>query len=116
MDKQAFGRWCEERAAQYLALSKGWELLEQRAHFREGELDLIFQKPSGELVFVEVKGVRTDLFGGVVERVTTEKVRRIKKAVWRWRTRQQCFLPGEILFVGVCVDAVGPLFEEIPLE
>ena len=82
---QEFGRMMEKVASQYLQSSKGWRVLGERVRFREGEIDLIMETPSGELRFVEVKGRRNEKFGGVVEGLTTGKVLRLKRAIYRWR-------------------------------
>ena len=109
MDKHAFGRWCEAQAAEFLRCSLGWRLLEQRVRFREGELDLIMVTPSGELRFVEVKGRRSDRFGRVVEAITSQKIRRMRRAVWRWREASGDRRPGTLIFVGVEGDRVPEL-------
>lgn len=115
MDNFNFGLWCETQAMTYLESVKGWRLLERRARFREGEIDLIMQSPEG-LVFVEVKGLRSVRFGAVVEHVTTEKIRRLKRAIWRWRERRNCGTPGRLLFLGVTVKENRVFFEELPME
>ena len=101
MDSDDFGLWCEEEAARYLETVRGWQVLARRVHFREGELDLVCREPDGSLVFVEVKGVRNETFGAVVERLTTQKIRRWKKAVLQWRLRHEAWDPARLLFVGV---------------
>ncbi len=110
-----FGLWCEDQAAEYLKTVKGWSILERRVRFREGEIDLI-ARHSEALVFVEVKGLRSRTFGAVVEHVTAEKVRRMKRAIMRWRMCTDCFLPGELLFLGVTLEHGQVFFEELSME
>lgn len=117
LTRPEFGRKIEAVAGQYLESVKGWRVLERRARFREGELDLIAETPQGELRFVEVKGRRSLRFGGVVESVTTEKVRRLRRAVYRWRERSKDRRPGALYFLGILVTKEGPLtIEEHLLE
>ncbi|MBT4631826.1 hypothetical protein HOH67_04965 [Candidatus Peregrinibacteria bacterium] len=101
MDIYAFGEWCEGRALEYFE-DRGWVFLDRRVNFREGEIDLIFICDSG-LRFVEVKGRRGRRFGSVVESLTTQKLRRLKRAEFRWRQGLRDFRPGEWWFCGVTV-------------
>ena len=104
--------WCEDAAAAWLA-GKGWHVLERNVRFREGEIDAIVVRDGdvhgrrGELRFVEVKGRRTQTFGGVVEALTREKLRRMRRAIWRWRERSGDRRPGEIWFLGIFVERDG---------
>ena len=97
---QNFGSEMEGVAAQYLESTKGWRLLEKNVRFREGEIDLIMVA-GNELRFVEVKARRNENFGGVVESVTTRKIQKLRRAIYRWR---ECSLDrrnGQIYFVGI---------------
>lgn len=103
-------------AAQYLESTHGWRLLEKNVRFREGEIDLIMEA-GGELRFVEVKARRNENFGGVVESVTTLKIRRLRRAIYRWRERSGDRRNGALFFVGILVGAGGALtIEEHYLE
>lgn len=106
MDKKLFGEWCEEIAARYLESVLGWRVLERRVRFREGEIDLICEV-DGELRFVEVKGRRSEKFGSVVEAVTAEKVRRLRRVVARWRLERGEGRAGVLCFLGVFLGADG---------
>lgn len=111
-----FGLKMERVAVQYLETVKGWRLIDQRVRFREGEIDLIMVS-NGALRFVEVKGRRSVRFGGVVESVTAEKLRRLRRAVFRWRMKTKDCRPGLLYFVGVFVNELGALtIEEHILE
>ncbi|MFA6023953.1 MAG: YraN family protein [Candidatus Gracilibacteria bacterium] len=101
-----FGLEMEERAARYLETVRGWRLLEKNVRFREGEIDLIMEA-SGGLRFVEVKARRNEKFGGVVESVTTRKIQRLRKAIYRWRERSGDCRFGQIYFVGILVSPRG---------
>lgn len=98
----------EEVVAKYLQSVRGWRLIDRRVRFREGEIDLIMEA-GGELRFVEVKARRNEKFGGVVESVTTQKIRRLKRAIYRWRERENDHRFGVIYFVGILVDGKGAL-------
>lgn len=106
--KKDFAGEMEALAGQYLATTHGWILLERNVRFREGEIDLIMEA-GGELKFVEVKARRNEKFGGVVESVTTQKIRRLKRAIYRWRERENEHRFGQIIFVGILVDGKGAL-------
>lgn len=108
MNSQEYGRWAEAQVAKVLEL-EGWLVLERRARFREGELDLILER-GGELLFVEVKGRRGGGdFGAVVESLTTGKIWRLRKAMWRWRESRRDFRPGRLVFFGV--EGEAPVME-----
>ncbi|MFA4815254.1 MAG: YraN family protein [Candidatus Gracilibacteria bacterium] len=104
-----FGNEMEEKAAQYLEAVKEWRVIARRVRFREGEIDLIAETPEKELRFVEVKGRRNEKFGGVVESVTTRKIQRLRRAIYRWRDRSGDHRFGQIYFVGILVDTNGAL-------
>lgn len=97
---QNFGSEMEGVAAQYLETTHGWRLLEKNVRFREGEIDLIMVA-GNELRFVEVKARRNENFGGVVESVTTRKIQRLRRAIYRWRERSNDRRNGQIFFVGI---------------
>lgn len=75
------GRWGEALAARRL-YSQGYEILDSRICFREGELDLLARR--GEvLAVIEVK-LRTGDFVPGAEAVTGHKRERIRKALGRY--------------------------------
>ncbi len=65
----------EDIAADYLE-GLGYEILERNYHCRGGEIDIV-AKDGKELVFVEVKGGRTEEFGHPLERFNRRKLSRI---------------------------------------
>lgn len=100
---------------QYLESTHGWRLLEKNVRFREGEIDLIMSAPEG-LKFVEVKARRNEKFGGVVESLTTQKIQRLKRAIYRWRERSGDRRYGQIIFLGILVVNGRASFEEFCVE
>ncbi len=72
------GKFGEVHAAAYLR-RQGYILLGRNYAYRGGELDIIAQSPSGELVFVEVKTVWNKKKGAPESRVQAEK----KFKIWR---------------------------------
>lgn len=123
LDKKKFGDVCEDFAERWF-LAKGCQILGRNVHFREGEIDLIVEKPAlggigvaNEILFVEVKGRRSLQFGSVVEALTTEKLRRIQRAVARWRNKTNDRRPGRILFLGIYQNPTGSFeVDEVEVE
>jgi putative endonuclease len=111
-----FGRDMEAVAARYLATAHGWHLLERNVRFREGEIDLIMLAADG-LKFVEVKARRSEKFGGVVESLTTQKIQRLRRAIYRWRERSGRRENGQMIFLGILAGRDGGLtMEELLIE
>lgn len=74
----------EQVAVEHLE-SLGFEVLERNWRCRYGELDVVAVDPAARvLVFVEVKTRTTDLFGGVAQAVTPDKVRRLRRLAGLW--------------------------------
>ena len=77
-DRKSTGYYGEEIAR--LAMEKkGYRLLERNYTIRNGEIDLIMEK-GNEIVFVEVKTRRNDLYGDPLESITPQKRKRIINA------------------------------------
>jgi putative endonuclease len=74
---QHFGRSAEVLAEEWLQ-KKGYRILERNLRVGGGELDLIAQHHD-TLVFLEVKGRRTNQFGGAPYAIDTRKKRQIIK-------------------------------------
>lgn len=72
-----FGRSAEALAEDWLR-KKGYRILERNLRIGRGELDLVAQDHR-TLVFVEVKGRRTERFGGTSYAVTPYKQRQLIK-------------------------------------
>jgi putative endonuclease len=73
--RQTFGRVGERLAAQALR-ERGYRILEQNFRCRHGEIDLVAEDAQ-DLVFVEVKTRRGDLYGLPEEAVTRVKRRKL---------------------------------------
>ncbi len=112
---EKWGAEMELLAMQYLESTRGWRLLERNVHFREGEVDLIMVAGEG-LRFIEVKARRSEKFGGVVEALTTQKIQRLRRAIYRWRERSGDRRMGQIIFLGILVRGGVPIFEEFLVE
>ena len=78
MGNRSLGAYGEQRAARYLH-GEGYQILTRNWQVREGEIDIIAEL-DGEVVFVEVKTRRGDLFGSPEESITHKKRKRIIKA------------------------------------
>jgi putative endonuclease len=115
MDRAAFGLQSEQEAADYLVRVHGWKVLARRVRFREGEIDLIMERPEG-LIFVEVKARRSFTFGAAVESVTAEKVRRLRRAIAKWRVQSGDWREGELLLVAMEWHGGKLTVEEVPME
>ena len=73
--RQGLGRTGERLAADAL-MRRGYRILERNFRCRSGEVDLVAEDES-DLVFVEVKTRRGDVYGSPEEAVTLQKQRRI---------------------------------------
>jgi putative endonuclease len=65
-----------EAAAVRVLAGKGYQILEQNARSRRGEIDVVARQGS-DIVFVEVKARTSEKFGRPAEAVGKEKQRRI---------------------------------------
>lgn len=82
-----FGQKCENWAAEYAAMAKGWQIHARNVYSRHGELDLVCH--DGEMWrFIEVKGRRGAAFGRGPELVSPAKLRRLKKCISLWMQRE----------------------------
>lgn len=77
MESWEIGRRYEGYAASYLA-DRGYRILEQNFHCRQGEIDLIAQD-GRYLVFIEVKYRRNKKYGEPTEAVDWKKQQRIRR-------------------------------------
>ena len=74
----------EQLAVEHLT-SLGLEVLDRNWRCRYGELDVIAaDRQTRTVVFVEVKTRTSDRFGGVVQAVTPDKVRRLRRLAGLW--------------------------------
>ena len=82
-----FGRFAEALAENWLR-QKGYRILERNLQIGHGELDLVVQHHD-TLVFVEVKGRRTEQFGGAPYAVTPHKQRQLIKLALAYLTQHE---------------------------
>ena len=80
--KKNFGNTGEILAEKFLR-EKGFEILTQNFHTREGEVDII-AKDKTQIVFVEVKARRNSKFGKAIESVSDAKLNKIVIAGEKW--------------------------------
>ena len=91
----------EDLAVDHLT-SLGLAVLARNWRCRYGELDIIAADNSTRTaVFVEVKTRTSDLFGGVEQAVTPEKVRRLRRLAGLWLAEQD----GS--WAAVRIDVIG---------
>jgi putative endonuclease len=76
------GQTAEDLAAAYLE-SHGWEIIGRNIRTRHSEIDIIASS-RGVIHFVEVKYRRTTAFGGGLDYITPEKIRRLRNAAIMW--------------------------------
>lgn len=82
---QQKGREQECHALNYLR-ARGLELLDQNAHARGGEIDLVLRE-AGVIVFVEVRMRRSLRFGGALASIRAAKQHRLRRAARVWWAR-----------------------------
>ncbi len=89
----------EESAAQYL-LIRGYEIITRNYGISIGEIDLIARSPEGELVFVEVKSVRTLVYGDPAWKISPKKRTTIA------RVAQAYLRDHELVDIPIRIDAI----------
>ena len=88
MSRAELGALGEQLAVDHLT-ALGLRVIDRNWRCRYGELDVIAVDPTSRaVVFVEVKTRTTDLFGGVAEAVTPQKVRRLRRLAGLWLASQ----------------------------
>jgi putative endonuclease len=91
----------EQLAVDHLT-ALGLRIVERNWRCRYGELDVVAADDlAGLVVFVEVKTRTTDLFGGVAQAVTPQKVRRLRRLAGLWLAAQ------DRRWAHVRIDVVG---------
>ncbi len=86
-DKQRIGQAAEDAAAALLQ-QQGLQLIERNFSCKVGEIDLILQD-STQLVFVEVRFRKNQLFGGAAASVTLNKQKKLQKTAHFYMSRWQ---------------------------
>lgn len=99
--RQEVGRRGEDLAAQWLT-DHGMEVLQRNWRCHEGELDIIARTSEGTVVICEIK-CRTGLgYGGPLEAITYDKVRRLRQLAGIWAREYR--VRGRVR-----IDAIGIL-------
>ncbi|MFJ6652207.1 YraN family protein [Microbacterium sp. NPDC091313] len=80
--KDDLGRAGEERAAQHLSAT-GHTILDRNWRCPQGEIDIVAER-GRDLVVVEVKTRRSDLFGHPAEAVDAKKAERLWRLAMAW--------------------------------
>lgn len=80
--KQQVGLFGEDLARKYL-IQKGFIFLNKNVHYREGEIDLIFENEE-YLIFIEVKTRTNDQFGKAIDQITGTKVKKVRKCIEKY--------------------------------
>jgi putative endonuclease len=88
LNRAELGALGEQLAVDHLR-GRGLQLLTRNWRCRHGELDLIVADPATDtVVFVEVKTRTTDMFGGLADAVTPQKLRRLRRLAGLWLATQ----------------------------
>lgn len=88
LSRAEIGALGEQLAVDHLR-SLGLQVLDRNWRCRYGELDVIAADTATRVVvFVEVKTRTTELFGGVAQAVTPDKVRRLRRLAGLWLAEQ----------------------------
>jgi len=91
----------ERLAVEYLTAG-GLTVVGRNWRCRYGELDVIAADMAARaVVFVEVKTRTTDLYGGIAEAVTPQKVRRLRRLAGLWLADQ------DVAWAQVRIDVIG---------
>ncbi len=88
---RSFGHETEQEAARFLK-GCGYRIIERNVRFRRGEIDLVAYD-GDVLVFVEVKGRRTENYGGARWAVDERKKRRLDRLAGEYLSRRNLPLP-----------------------
>lgn len=106
MTNKERGNWGEALAADFL-MAQGYTILRRQYRAFSAELDLICQDPeTQELVFVEVKTRKGDIFGLPEDAISKAKIRHLVRAAEAYLfSTDQIHLPSRF-------DVVAILFDE----
>jgi putative endonuclease len=78
INRREIGAEGEEIAEKYL-LTHGFTILTRNWGVKIGEIDIIARSPEGDLVFVEVKFVKTTLYGDAAWKIGKTKLAQIRR-------------------------------------
>ncbi len=113
MTSQSIGRSVEHLAESFLS-REGLLALERNYRSRFGEVDLIM-RDADQIVFVEVRGRRSNRFGTPAETVTAKKQRRLALAAMDYlqRRRKYSQMPCRFDVIAVEIEQGGSRIEWI---
>lgn len=79
--RSELGQWGENKACEYL-VDKKFKVIERNLRNPWGELDIAAIAPDKTLVFIEVKTMRENVFGGLEpeNQMTAAKIKKFKRA------------------------------------
>lgn len=81
------GRIAEDQAADFL-VEKGFKILDRNSYHDHCEIDIVGLDPfSNQVVFVEVKSVKSTYFGRPELQITPKKIRFLYKAAGIWLSK-----------------------------
>jgi putative endonuclease len=100
INKREIGSEGEEIAEKYL-LGIGFSVITRNWGVKSGEIDIICRSPDGQLVFVEVKYVKTKTYGDAAWKVGASKLAQIRKVA------HQFLIEHEIENEEVRIDVVA---------
>lgn len=111
--KDELGRAGEDRAARHLE-SDGYAVLDRNWRIRDGEIDLVVVR-GDELVVVEVKTRRGELFGHPFEAIDDRKRRRLWRLAMAWIAAHPDVARGRRLRIDA-IAIIGGDPQTAPLE
>jgi putative endonuclease len=100
INRREIGAEGEDIAEKYL-LSHGFLIITKNWGVKIGEIDIIAKSPDGDLVFVEVKYVKTRVYGNAAWKIGRTKLAQIKRVAQWFISEHQ--LEGET----IRVDAIA---------
>lgn len=99
MTNKSLGDKGEQKACSVLE-QRGYKIIDRNCNFREGEIDIVAEKDN-KLLFVEVKTRKSKLFGDGIEAMNLQKVRKMRRAIFKWREKNSDFREGALYFIGI---------------
>jgi putative endonuclease len=105
----SLGKLGESEASEYL-VNLGYKILARNWRIKNGEIDLIYQRPNGVIVFGEVKTRSSLRHGDPLEAISPSKLERIHYLAHRWLLQNERWgEPYEIDCIGILVNALGEI-------
>lgn len=99
MKRKDLGKTGEDIAVSFLE-SQGYKIIKRNYFCRFGEIDVVAEK-NGTIYFVEVRTLKSDLMQSPLETITPSKLKRFKKAVHWYITKENIRSNYRTLFIGI---------------